>query len=96
MLLDKKSKENLLNSNPVQKAIQEKRLIFFPNGQYSYKPSETYINKFKKKEITPIGKFKRPYQEAIHKLCNLESAFILAEKTGKKVSHASGGKIILV
>ncbi len=96
MLLNEKSKNALLSVNPIAKAINENRLRFFPNGKYSYIPSDAYVTKFQKKEQTELGKFKRVYQDVADKLANLETAFIVGHQQNKRVSHISGGKIKLV
>lgn len=76
--------------NSVEKAIKEGRLKFYSNGSYSYKPSQEYLTKVKKIPINTV------VRDSIKKLDNLLYAFGVAEKQGKKVSHVSDGKIILV
>lgn len=78
----------------VKKALNEGRLKFFENGKYSYKPSKEYTTRFNKKDNS--DSYSKVIKDTVKKLDNLTYAFTVAQKTNKRVSHVSNGKIILV
>ena len=82
-----------MNSN-IKKALSEGRLKFFNNGKYKYTPSKEYVTKFgnNNKSDSEI----KVLRDSVRKLDNLSYAFTVAQKTNKRVSHVSNGKIILV
>ena len=87
---------NIMQKLAIQKAIQEKRLMFFSNGKYKYIPSKEYLDKFKgtngeKKADAYLPSLK----EVANKLNRLEKAFQVAKREGKRVSHVHNGKIVL-
>lgn len=81
----------------IKKAIDEGRLRFFPNGRYSYKPSSEYTSKFVNKEAEVKGEsLSSVIRNSIKKLDAIDRAFGVAETRGKKVSHISHNKFILI
>lgn len=77
----------------VEKALKEGRLKFYRNGSYSYVPSLEYKTRNNTKTVENTSKV---IKDSIHKLDRIAYAFSVAEKTSKKVSHVSNGKIILI
>jgi len=78
----------------IKKAINDGRLRFFSNGKYSYKPSAEYLNKFGNKEAGES--LSTVIKNSIKKLDAIDRAFGIAETRGKKVSHISHNKFILI
>lgn len=77
----------------IEKALKEGRLRFFKNGKYSYTPSKEYETRFSKQAVE---KESTVIKNSVQKLDNLVYGFMVAEKTNKRVSHVTNGKIILV
>ena len=82
--------------NAIQQAIEEKRLRFFNNGSYSYKPSRKYEEMKQKSVFIKKETTQNVLRECVSKLSTLGNAFEIAKKQGKVVSHVFNGKIILV
>lgn len=84
-------------NDKIKKAIDEGRLRFFPNGKYSYKPSREYTSKFVNKKAEVKGESPSSViRNSIKKLDAIDRAFRIAETRGKKVSHISHNKFILI
>lgn len=71
------------------------------SGGYRYIPSKEYTQmktniENRPKGVLPKGEFYRILVKSIQKLKNLEYAFVVAQKTQRRVSHVGSGKIILV
>ena len=82
----------------IKKAIDEGRLKFKKeNGKYYYKPSDEYISKFVNKTTeVKTESLSSVIKNSIKKLDAIDKAFGIAETRGKKVSHISHNKFILI
>lgn len=68
--------------DPVRRAIEEKRLVFYRNGSYSYIPSKEYELKY--------GKTARERQQ--QKIVERDATIVCARRLGKIANALDRGK----
>ena len=78
----------------IEKEIYER---YFRNGKYSFEASEEYKQKKLQKQTEVKGEsLSSVIRNSIKKLDAIDRAFGVAETRGKKVSHISHNKFILI
>ena len=80
--------------NPIERAVKENRLKFYPNSSYSYIPSNEYKLKFGKKTITETPAM--VIKNSLRRLDAIDRGFKFAERTGKKFSHIHNNTMVIV
>ena len=78
----------------IEKELYER---YFRNGKYCFKASEEYKQKKLQKQTEVKGEsLSSVIRNSIKKLDAIDKAFGIAETRGKKVSHISHNKFILI